>query len=202
MQNFKNFVLKILGYAQIPRNLVFGWLHRIGFDPTWRFYGLPWVRVGGAGSRIRIGCRFTAGSKISRNSFGIIQRVVIRTVGECAEIVIGNDVGVSGCTITACRSIKIGNRVLIGSGAVIVDNDAHPIHPDQRFEGGGAVAPVVIEDNVFIGARAIVLKGVTIGTGSVIGAGAVVTRSVPPYSIAVGNPARVVGDSRRVKCGG
>ena len=54
------------------------------------------------------------------------------------------------------------------------------------------IRPVIIEDDVWIGARVIILPGVTIGTGSVIGAGAVISKSIPPYSVAVGNPARIV----------
>ena len=197
MRTFKAVILKILGYCQIPRNFLWGYSHGIGFEASWRFFGLPWIRVGGARSSISIGRDFTAVSKLSRNSFGIIQKVMIRTVGSGAKIVIGDNVGVSGCTITACKSIQIGYRVLVGSGAVIVDYDAHPIHPGERFNGGGAVAPVVIEDDVFVGARAIILKGVTIGRGSVVGAGAVVAKSIPPYSVAVGNPVRIIGDSRK-----
>ena len=197
MKTVKNQILRLLGCCQIPRNFIFGHFRGIGFDSSWRFYGLPWIRVGGRGSTISIGRNFTAGSKLSRNSFGIIQRVMIRTVGIGAKIVIGDYVGVSGCTITACRSVHIGNRVLIGSGAVIVDYDAHPIHPEERLNGCGEVAPVVIEDDVFVGARAIILKGVTIGKGSVVGAGTVVAKSIPPYSIAIGNPVRIIGDSRK-----
>lgn len=189
--------LKLLEMLQVPRNVVWQMLHGLSIDVTHRYFGLPWLRKGGRGSLITIGRRFSAVSKMSRNSFGIIQRVVIRTVGHGARIVIGDDVGVSGCTIVARESVVIGNRVLIGSGAVISDQDAHPINPEERRKGlPGCSSPVVIEDDVFVGARAIILKGVTIGRGSVIGAGAIVARPIPPYSIVVGNPARVVGDSR------
>lgn len=182
---------------QVPRNVVWCLLHGFRPDFTWRFYGVPYVRKGGRGSSIKIGIDFRAVSKISRNSFGIIQRVVIRTVGHGAKIEIGNDVGISGCTISAAKSITIGSHVLIGSGALICDSDAHPIDPIERRKGsGGASRPIVIENDVFIGARAIILKGVRIGRGSVIGAGAVVAKDIPPYSIAVGNPAKVIGDCR------
>lgn len=197
MRKLKGLVWRFWCGIQVPRNVVWCLCHGLRPDVSWRLHGLPWVRIGGIGSTIKIGRRFRAVSKISYNSFGIIQRVVIRTISHGAHIKIGDDVGVSGCTISAAESITIGNRVLIGSGAVIVDTDAHPIHPDHRFNGGGEHEPVVIEDDVFIGARAIVLKGVRIGHGSVIGAAAVVAKDVPPYSVAVGNPARVIGDSRK-----
>lgn len=193
MDKLKKFILTIFGMIQVPRNMVFCFLHGLRFDITWRFYGLPYIRRGGRGSSISIGRRFTAVSSASHNSFGIIQPVYIRTVGHGALIRIGDEVGVSGCTISAGMRIDIGNHVLIGSGAVITDGDAHPVDPVKRLNGELCVRqPVVIEDNVFVGARAIILKGVTIGHDSTVGAGAVVTKSVPPYSVVVGNPARIV----------
>lgn len=193
----KKKILLLIEKLLIPRNLLWAVWHGIKFDMTWRFRGLPWLRVAGKDSSIIIGKNFTANSRIRFNSFGIIQRVVIRTVAPGAKIIIGDNVGISGCTISAGMSIIIGNWVLIGSGAVISDGDAHPIDPEERRAGyGGKRSPIVIEDDVFIGARAIILKGVTIGKGSVIGAGAVVAKDIPPYSIAVGNPARIIGDTR------
>lgn len=194
MNGFRKFIRNILDVLQVPRNLLWCFIHHLRLDASWRFYGLPWVRIGGHGSSIQIGRRFRAVSKIDRNSFGIIQRVVIRTVGHEARIVLGDDVGVSGCTISAVQSITIGDRTLVGSGAVIVDNDAHPIDPEARKRpGGGASAPVEIGKDVFIGARAIILKGVHIGDGAVVGAGAVVTKDVPVRTIVAGNPAKIVG---------
>lgn len=111
---------------------------------------------------------------------------------------IGDDVGMSGASITAYSRVKIGSRVLIGSGALIVDNDAHPVFPEgRRYSPEVPFAPVEIGDDVFIGARAIILKGVHIANGAVIGAGAVVTRDVPMYAVVAGNPAAVVGDTRK-----
>jgi acetyltransferase-like isoleucine patch superfamily enzyme len=150
------------------------------------------------GSSIVIGRQWVACSDPKHNSLGVFQLVILKTVGHGAKIVIGDDVGMSGCTITAATSVTIGNHVLLGSGCLITDSDAHPVNPEERRAGyGGASRPIVIEDDVFIGARAIILKGVTIGKGCVVGAGAVVAKSVPPYSVVVGNPAKVVGDSRR-----
>lgn len=194
--------------VQMLRGFFVALLNGLPLDATWRFVGLPFVRRCGrwqvllgrneCASSLSIGRRFRAISKLSQNSFGLIQRVNIRTISYGASLKIGDDVGVSGCTIAAASSVTIGNRVLIGSGAVIYDTDAHAIDPaERRANVRGKSAPIVIEDDVFIGARALVLKGVTIGRGSVVGAGAVVTKSVPPYSIVVGNPARIVGDSRK-----
>ena len=145
------------------------------------------------GSVIEIGERFTACSQAKYNSLGVFQRVFIRTCERNSSIVIGNDVGMSGCVISAHTSVKIGDHVLIGSGALITDSDAHSLDWSKRRAGvGGTSASVIIEDDVFIGARAIILKGVTIGRGAIVGAGAVVSRDAPPFSVLAGNPARVV----------
>ena len=198
MVRIKNIIKRLLEIMQWPRNLVFCLTHGLVFDRTWRFYGLPFIRKGGRGSKISIGRHFTAVSSNAHNSFGIIQKVVIRTVEHGASITIGNNVGISGCTISSGISVIIGDNVLIGSGALISDGDAHALDPEDRRAGlGGNRAPVVIEDDVFIGARAIILKGVNIGKGAVIGAGAVVAKNVPPYSVVVGNPAKIIGDSRK-----
>ncbi len=77
-----------------------------------------------------------------------------------------------------------------------MDTDAHPLDPGARMRGESVQGkPVQIDDDVFIGTRAIILKGVHIHQGAVIGAGAVVARDVPPFAVVAGNPAKVVGDS-------
>ena len=178
MRKFKDFVLWTMGVVQIPRNYVFCLLHGLKPDVTWRFYGLPLIRVGGRGSSIKIGKKFTVVSKDSRNTFGIIQRANVRTVSHGAQIIIGYNVGISGCTISASKRIEIRDHVMIGSGAIIADSDAHNVDPVKRRNGElSESSPVLIEDNVFIGARAIILKGVTVGHDSTVGAGAVVTKS-------------------------
>ena len=109
---------------------------------------------------------------------------------------IGDNVGISGTTISCSEAITIGNNVLIGSGCLITDTDGHPIDPEKRhaanYYDSVVNSPVVIGDDVFIGARSIILKGVTIGQGAIVGAGSVVTKDVPPRAIVAGNPAKVV----------
>lgn len=93
--------------------------------------------------------------------------------------------------------IKIGDRVTLTYGVILITHDGasrvirdkHP-HLNQKF--GNAYGPIVIEDNCFIGAGTIILPGVTIGCNTVIGAGSVVTKSIPANSVAIGVPARVV----------
>jgi acetyltransferase-like isoleucine patch superfamily enzyme len=163
----------------------------------WKLNGWVYFRRS-LGARLEIGKRFTANSNPRENAIGVFQPVIFTVIGDNALISLGDDVGVSGCSITAVSEIHIGNRVLIGSGALIVDNDGHPLDPQERRRGAGIIgSPIRIDDDVFIGARAIILKGVHIHEGAVVGAGAVVARDVPAFAIAVGNPMRIVGDSRR-----
>ena len=89
--------------------------------------------------------------------------------------------------VTVARSVTIGEDCRIARDVLIMDTDQHEL-PGAEL----AIAPVVIEDRAWIGARAIILKGVTIGHDAIIGAGAIVTRSVPPHSVVVGPAARVI----------
>ena len=176
-----------------PRNWLYCLLKGVRYDPTWKFLWLPLIKRHRKAT-IEIGRRFTACSNPKWNSIGVFQKVFLMAGMPGARIVIGDDVGVSGCVISAAQLVSIGDRVLIGSGALVMDSDAHPLSAEARRTGGGVkTMPVFIEDDVFIGARAMVLKGVRIGKGAVVGAGAVVTKDVPPNAIVAGNPARVVG---------
>jgi len=188
-------IVRLLYLSRLPRDVLYCYWKGLAWDPTWRFDGLPDIRQSQKGS-IAIGRNFKAVSRSKSNVLGIFQKVVINTSTRNARITIGNNVGISGATISAAEEISIGNDVLIGSGALIVDNDSHPINPQKRQTGKTKARRIEIGSLVFIGARAIVLKGVSVGIGAVIGAGAVVTRNVPAYAIVAGNPALVVGDSR------
>lgn len=97
--------------------------------------------------------------------------------------------------------VRVGEDVMMGPRVTILTRNhafADTTRPMSQ-QGAGKIAPVTIEDDVWIGMSTIVLPGVTIGTGAVIGAGSVVSRSIPPYAVAVGNPARVVRDRRRIR---
>jgi len=78
---------------------------------------------------------------------------------------------------------------------VIIDTDFHALDPAERARGAPSQLPrsVRIEDDVFVGTQALILKGVTIGRGAVVGAGSVVTKDVPPFTIVGGNPAQELG---------
>lgn len=165
-----------------------------------RFYGLPILSMH-AGSSITIEARASLCSVSSHTALGVAHPVILRTLTSEAEIVIGTNAGLSGTTICSASSVRIGSDVLLGADVVITDTDFHPLAPEGRrhekdFKRIGA-APVVIEDNVFIGTGCVVLKGVRIGRGSVIGATSIVSNDIPAYVIAAGNPARVIRELAR-----
>ena len=95
----------------------------------------------------------------------------------------------SGASICAQKSVKIGARCAIGNQVLVMDTDFHSIEDHTQ---PGIARPVVIEDDVWLSARVIVLKGVTIGRGAVVAAGAVVTKDVPPYTLVGGVPAKFI----------
>lgn len=167
-------------------------------DGTVSIYGPLYVRKT-TGSRIDIGQRVVLNGSARRNTLECRGGNVLQTIRPNASISIGHDTGMSACTISSGKGIRIGDRVLIGAGVLITDSDHHVVDSvdsdPRRFKGlpvPESDAEVVIEDDVFIGARTIVLKGVKIGKGSVIGAGSVVTSDVPAGSMAGGNPCRVI----------
>lgn len=120
-------------------------------------------------------------------------QIVIQPRTGTSRVSIGNNNRLSNNVfIAALESVSVGNRCLIGDGVFVVDSDFHELSPESRFSGCGSVRPVSIGDNVWIGSRAMILKGVEIGDGAVVGAGSVVTKSVPPRAVVAGNPARVL----------
>lgn len=106
------------------------------------------------------------------------------------DTVVGDNSGI-GVNCEICYGLTIGKNVMMGPECLFYSNSHKFDKETKRFEGFTEINPIVIEDDVWIGRRAIIMGGVTIGKGSIIGAGAVVTKSVPPYSLAAGNPAVV-----------
>ena len=143
------------------------------------------------GSKMLLGDQIVLRSGRRNNPLGCFQPCVLRTLSPTAELVVDERVGMSAVTICAGRSIRIGHDTIIGAGAMILDNDLHQLGSGGEWmpDCTTGARPVHIGQSVFIGARAIVLKGVTIGNGAVIGAGAVVTSDVPAGCVAAGNPA-------------
>ena len=127
------------------------------------------------------------------------------------KIRIGDNTAIYNKSVVgSVESISIGNCVIISNHVHIYDNNNHPVDPEIRMEmckkgfkgedwrwKNSASSPVVIEDGVWIGEYSAILKGVTIGKGSVVGCHSVVTKDVPPYSVVAGNPARVVKELKK-----
>lgn len=144
-------------------------------------------------SEIRIGDDVTFISANFATALGVNHPVVLRTMAAGARISVGDRVGISGGSICAAALVEIGDDTLLGANVTIADTDFHSLHAAQRrLDCTSGVKEVIIGKRVFIGTNAIILKGVCIGDNSVIGAGSVVTRSIPPNSIAAGNPCRVI----------
>jgi acetyltransferase-like isoleucine patch superfamily enzyme len=122
--------------------------------------------------------------------------------GACIEI--GERTFIGNSTIVCAEKVSIGNDVLISWGCTVVDHNSHSISWQERSSDvvnwmKGAkdwshveCKSVNIQSKAWIGFNAIILKGITIGEGAIVGAGSVVTKDVPPYTIVAGNPARII----------
>ena len=165
----------------------------IRFGRNWKLFGLPVIQKHRL-SDIRIGKNLNLRSSLRSNPLGINHPVVLCTWMAGAIIELGDHFAMSGGVICAAEKIVIGNRVVVGANSIITDTDFHPLDPQYRLVNPqhAKPAPIVIEDDVFIGMNCLILKGINIGYGSVIGAGSVVTRDVPSRVIVTGNPAGVI----------
>ena len=111
-----------------------------------------------------------------------------------SKLIIGDNVFINrGCVINASGKITIANNVLIGSGVIICSQNYNHIEIDTNINKQGYItAPVIINENVWIGERAVILPGVTVGSNSVIGAGSIITQNIPANCIYAGNPAKLI----------
>ncbi len=159
-----------------------------------RFIGRP-ILTRHPNSVIKIGARTVITSSPRCSSLGHSKPCVLRTMAESAILEIGEDCGLSGASVVAAKSVKIGPGTLFGSDSILMDTDFHARDDNRHWitDYTARVAPVSIGEDCFIGTRAILLKGVTLGAGSTVAAGAVLPRgNYPPGSVLAGNPARVV----------
>lgn len=152
-----------------------------------------------AHSEIAIGdhCRFR--STFWSNRIGINRPCALSTLRPGALLKIGNHCGLSGTVISAATSVVLGDNVLCGANVTITDTDWHHIDRTKEGKQQAPSAPVVIEDDVWLGINVTVLKGVTIGRGSVIAPHSVVTRDIPQCVLAGGQPARVIRELKEAK---
>lgn len=182
--------------AAVVKLGLFGKSIKIGRNSSFR--GWP-IFSTSSDSLIKIGERARLISRSENTALGVSHCCVFRVLKNNAQIIIGDDIRASGLTVCAMDLVEIGDRVVIGADVIVTDTDFHDLRPEKRCiidqdSYGARTASVKIDSDVFIGSRAIILKGVRIGHGAVIGAGAVVSKSVEPLTIVAGNPAKKVGE--------
>ena len=159
------------------------------------FLGIPIIQ-NFINARITIGknCLLCSDSKYT--ALGVSHKIIIRTLNQNAEIIIGDNVRMSGTCICAAKSIIIGNRCVIGSDVIIADTNFHSLESTVRSTINDPIeaknAPIKIGNDVFIGTKSIILSGVSLGDRVIVGAGSVVTKSFSEDLIIAGNPAKII----------
>lgn len=153
--------------------------------------GFPFISNKGGTGSIIIKDNVTIHSLRKANGV-LTNRTALITGTPNAKIILENSSGVSGSTIFSTSLISVGEGTLIGADTLILDNDMHIQNSQGLWVGShqikGTGKPIIIGKNCFIGARAIILKGVTIGDNCVVGAGSVITKNIPSNHMAYGNP--------------
>ena len=186
---------KLLGLAWRISSLVGQWRigtrHELGHGL--RCLGQPILQCP-TGAKLMIGKRVVMVSHSKGTALGVSHPVILRCLTPTARITIGDDCGFSGTTICAAIAVDIGDRCLFGADVLVFDTDFHNHAPEGRRyatpDWDAISRPVTIGNDVFIGARAIITKGVTIGDGAIVAAGSVVVSDVAPGTVVGGNPAR------------
>jgi acetyltransferase-like isoleucine patch superfamily enzyme len=143
---------------------------------------------------LKIGHRVTINSSLKSNPIGGDAKTFIN-VHKGAKLIIGDRVGISNSTIYCTQEIIISDHVAIGGSCKIYDTDFHSIYYKDRYLDGNINIPkaaVFIGKGCWLGANVTILNGVKIGEYSVIGAGSVVAKNIPPNQIWAGNPARFI----------
>ena len=167
--------------------------NNLRYYSDYKINGLPIIQKHRKSTMI-IGKSLQLRSFVESNPLGPNHPVILCTWSGNAVLRIGNNFGMTGGSIVVDKQVTIGDWVNIGANTIITDTDFHPIRSEDRKTNPtlGESEPIIIEDEVFVGMNCLILKGVRIGRGSVIGAGSVVTKSIPPGVIAAGNPAKVI----------
>ncbi|MEN9416483.1 MAG: hypothetical protein RI988_103 [Pseudomonadota bacterium] len=189
LPRYPDYLRRVLSWAVGRLHLA---SQQVSCGPGLQLLGVPIASVA-RGASISIGARAILCSSSRDTALGVSHPVILRAMLPGARLVIGDDCALSGATVCAAQSVTIGARCLFGADSIVTDTDFHPLQPQGRWSAPleqAATRPVRIGCDVFVGARAIVLKGVTVGDGAVIAAGAVVTRDVPAGAVVAGNPAR------------
>ena len=177
------------------RTPILAWFWGVCCGKGVRFQGKTIIRTHRVGE-ILLGQNVVFNSQATTNLVGLTGPNILDTFNG-GRIVIGNSSGFSSVVLSSRSRIQVGNRVKVGGNVRIFDHDFHSLDPLVRCTSADRdnvrTKCVVIEDDVFIGTNAIILKGTTIGARSIVAAGSVVFGlQVPPDSLVRGNPAQVV----------
>lgn len=184
-------------YRFLQDSFFYSYLKYFGVETEFRYVrliGLPIIRKQN-GSRIILGEGVTLVSNSHGNVAGINHPVILATLAPGAIIEL-DGCGLSGSSICASKSIRIGRNSGLGANSSVYDTDFHSTDHKTRKNQQNIVdaqaEPVEIENDVWVAANALILKGVTIQSRAIIAAGAVVTTNIPQNALAAGNPARVI----------
>ena len=182
-----------------------GWFHsryakaylsykKVDFHHDIAFFGKPKIHIGQR-TMVKIGkqfiCRSGRNTKLDNGAYSTM------VVLDGSTLTIGDFSGMTNAIIVCGEHISIGNHVNIGNGTIVMDTDLHSMDWKTRSDRqadplNSHCRPIVISDHVFIGARSIILKGVTIGEKSIVAAGSVVTKNIPEGEVWGGNPAKFI----------
>lgn len=187
IRNIKDVVLMI--ESQIIKSLLI--YKKVNIGKRFKIKGKPYVRNNG---EFNIGDNVRINSRISANPIGGDRKCSF-FIGKGAKLIIENGVALSNSAINCYNFIKIEANVMIGGNCKIYDTDFHSLETTLRISDNRSkikTKKVLIKKNAFIGGHCIILKGVTIGENSIIGAGSVVSKDVPDNEIWAGNPARFI----------
>lgn len=187
----KELFYKIINFPNVIYNMLILKYRHVQYGRNFKISGRIYL-VSNTSDGIVVGNDVRINSSPRSNPIGGDTRTILFAKGT-GKIRIGNGCGISNATLFASELIVIGDQVYIGGGTKIYDSDFHWLDFKKRInEHGCASSPVVIKDGAFIGAHCIILKGVTIGEKSIVGAGSVVTKSIPDGEIWGGNPSRFI----------
>lgn len=191
IRNLTSYIQAIFTLYFVKSFIRMGLVGKVTLGRKSLLHGFPYIKNYGV---IKIGSGFRCNSGRDYNPIGgdtVCRLVVYKN----AELVIGNNVGISNSTIVCQERVEIEDCVLIGGGCRIWDTDFHSQDPYIRTsarDNDVKTSPVIIRKRAFIGGGSIVLKGVEVGENSIVAAGSVVTKSIPPDQIWGGNPARFI----------
>lgn len=170
-------------------------LNRVRFYPDFQSNGIPIMAISLKG-KMSIGSQFEMNNGLYNNMIGR-QQPCFFIVEKKGILTIGDNVGISATAIVCSNSVVIEDNVRIGGGTVIYDTDFHSLNYKERIAKPEIrinikTVPVIIKRNAFIGSNCTILKGVTIGENSIVGASSVVSKNIPNNEIWGGNPARFI----------